>query len=270
MGIARIAILVVAALAAGVAALLVRNMISSDGSANANAPANIVQMPTTEVLTAARGLNRGDRVGRNSLRWQPWPEESLAAGYVTRDRAPDALEDALDATVRVSLSAGEPITTGKIVAAGDSGFMAAVLQPGMRAVSTKISAETGAGGFILPNDHVDLILTETKGSGSSKSSTARTVLENIRVLAIDQTFEETGDDKKKVVVGKTALLELSPSQSELLAMSKASGNLSLALRSLSDSGPDSASKSRPKLSTGTVQFFKYGAESNSPVRSTAQ
>lgn len=269
MGIARIAILVVAALAAGVAALLVRNMISSDSSANANAPANIVQMPTTEVLTASRGLNRGDRVGRNSLRWQPWPEESLASGYITRDRAPDALEDAQDATVRVSLSAGEPITAGKIVAAGDSGFMAAVLQPGMRAVSTKISAETGAGGFILPNDHVDLILTETKGSGNSKSSSARTVLENIRVLAIDQTFEETGEDKK-VVVGKTALLELSPSQSELLAMSKASGNLSLALRSLSDSGPDAVSRSRPKLSTGTVRVFRYGAETNIPVRSTAQ
>jgi len=269
MGTARIAILVVAALAAGVAALLVRNMISSDGSANANAPANIVQMPTTEVLTAASELRRGDKIQRNSLRWQPWPEGSIVPGYVTRDRAPDALEDAKDATVRVSLAAGEPITPGKIVAAGDSGFMAAVLQPGMRAVSTKISAETGAGGFILPNDHVDLILTESSGSGSSKSSSARTVLENIRVLAIDQTFEETDDDKK-VVVGKTALLELTPSQSELLAMSKASGNLSLALRSLSDSGPDAVSRSRPKLSSGTVQFFKYGAQSNIPVRSPAQ
>ena len=266
MGIARIAILVVAALAAGVAALLVRNIASSDGAATANSPANIVQMPTTEVLTAATGLDRGDRIDRGSLRWQPWPEESLATEYVTRERSPNALEDANEATVRVSLSAGEPITSGKIVAAGDTGFMAAVLRTGMRAVSTKITAETGAGGFILPNDHVDVILTESGGSGSSRMSSARTVLENIRVLAIDQTFQETDDDQK-VVVGKTALLELTPSQSELLAMSKASGNLSLALRSLSDSGPDAVANSGPKLSTGSVRVFRYGAESNIPVRS---
>ena len=267
MGIARIAILVVAALAAGVAALLVRNIASSDGSANANSPANIVQMPTTEVLTAAAGLDRGDRIGRNSLRWQAWPEESISSEYITRSRSPNALEEAENATVRVSLSSGEPITSGKIVAAGDTGFMAAVLRSGMRAVSTKISAATGAGGFILPNDHVDVILTES--NSSNKSSTARTVLENIRVLAIDQTFQET-DDEKKVVVGKTVLLELSPSQSELLTASRASGSISLALRSLTDSGPNAVSSAGPKLSTGSVRVFRYGSESNVPVRSSAQ
>lgn len=112
--------------------------------------------------------------------------------------------------------------------------MAAILPSGMRAVSTQISAETGAGGFILPNDRVDVILSRKadRQSGGGDTYTSETILNNVRVLAIDQNVEEKNG--QKVVVGKTATLELTPRQAETLALSHHLGTLSLALRSITD------------------------------------
>jgi pilus assembly protein CpaB len=114
--------------------------------------------------------------------------------------------------------------------------MAAVLDKGMRAVSTEISPETGAGGFILPNDRVDVILSrrdrEAEKAGATETHTSETILSNIRVLAIDQMLGEK--DGQKVVIGKTTTLELTPRQAEMLALSRQLGTLSLALRSLAD------------------------------------
>lgn len=118
--------------------------------------------------------------------------------------------------------------------ANGSGFMAAILPSGMRAVSTEISPETGAGGFILPNDRVDVLLSRRHrgGEGNSEVVSSDIILSDVRVLAIDQTVEEKNG--QKVVVGKTATLELKPKQAETLARSRQSGTLSLALRSLVD------------------------------------
>jgi pilus assembly protein CpaB len=136
--------------------------------------------------------------------------------------------------------------------------MSAILSAGMRAVSTEISAETGAGGFILPNDRVDVILTRSSGSqskGGGDNFVSETILRNVRVLAIDQTVQEK--DGQKVVVGKTTTLELSARQTETLVLSRRRGNLSLALRSLADakpaSGPDTDEDQRtPRDSTLTL------------------
>lgn len=154
--------------------------------------------------------------------------------------------------------AGEPIREAKMIKANGSGFMAAILPSGMRAVSTEISPETGAGGFILPNDHVDVLLSRRdrdaeKASGHD-SFVSETILNNIRVLAIDQAVEEKNG--QKVVVGKTATLELSPRQAETLALSRQLGTLSLALRSLADgSKPVTEDKTQPRGSgINTVRF----------------
>ena len=268
MGIARIAILVVAALSAGVAALLVRNILSEDRSATASAPAQIVQMPTSAVLVASQDLIRGNRINSGSLRWQPWPEDAISPAYIEKSKMPKAIEDSVDAIVRMPMNAGEPVTQGKIVKAGDNGFLAAVLEPGMRAISTKISPESSAGGFILPNDRVDVILSEKKDQGEGRIVVAKTILENVRVLAIDQTIKEK--EGEKVVVGKTATLELYPSQAETLVRSKSVGSLSLALRALADSGPNVEDKAQKVSSTGTVRIFRYGAESSVSVGRSAQ
>ena len=155
--------------------------------------------------------------------------------------------------------AGEPIREAKLIKANGSGYMAAVLDKGMRAVSTEISPETGAGGFTLPNDRVDVILSrrdrDAEKSGSADSHTSETILSNIRVLAIDQTLGEK--DGQKVVIGKTATLELTPRQSETLALSRQLGTLSLALRSLADAGettlPDENATNK-RAGINTVRF----------------
>ncbi len=136
--------------------------------------------------------------------------------------------------------------------------MAAILPTGMRAISTEISPETGAGGFILPNDKVDVILTKRdkaseRSSGAADTINSETILTNIRVLAIDQTVGEK--DGQKVVVGKTATLELKPEQAESLARARQSGTLSLALRSLVDANqPNTNEESGKRDSVDIVRF----------------
>jgi pilus assembly protein CpaB len=171
--------------------------------------------------------------------------------------------------VRAPFIAGEPIREAKLVNAKGSGFMAAILPTGMRAVSTQISPETGAGGFILPNDHVDVILTRKDG-GDIKSGgdqrTSETVLTNIRVLAVDQNVEEKGG--QKVVVGKTATLELVPDQAETLQLARQQGTLTLALRSLIDSQANSADDedSESSKKRGPINTVRYGVSSVSAPR----
>ena len=142
--------------------------------------------------------------------------------------------------------AGEPIREAKLIKAKGSGYMAAILPSGMRAISTDITPETGAAGFILPNDHVDVILSrrdrEAEKAAGVEVHTSETILSNVRVLAIDQTVEEKSG--QRVVVGKTATLELSPRQAETLVLSRTMGQLSLALRSLVDASATSARRRR--------------------------
>ncbi len=133
-----------------------------------------------------------------------------------------------------------------------SGFMAAILPSGMRAVSTQISPETGAGGFILPNDRVDVIMTPRGRDDKGGERTSETILRNVRVLAIDQTVEEKNG--QKVVVGKTATLELSPSQAETLALSQQLGVLSLALRSIADGTLEEKPDDSARHNVNVVRF----------------
>jgi pilus assembly protein CpaB len=156
---------------------------------------------------------------------------------------------------------GEPIREAKLVNAKGSGFMAAILPSGMRAVSTQIAPETSAGGFILPNDHVDVILTRrdneaTKASGTDVQ-TSEIILKNIRILAIDQTLGEK--DGQKVVLGKTATLALSPRQAETLTLAQKLGSISLALRSITDASSDNASSDEDDSSRqSSVNVIRFG------------
>src|SRR6185295_56678 len=158
---------------------------------------------------------------------------------------------------RQSFYTGEPIREAKLIKAKGSGYMAAILPTGMRAISTEISAETGAGGFILPNDHVDVILSrrdrEAEKAAGVEVHSSETILANVRVLAIDQTVEEKNG--QRVVVGKTATLELTPRQAETLTQSRQLGTLSLALRSLLDANKvTETDDSDQKSDINTVRF----------------
>ncbi|HET9904642.1 MAG TPA: Flp pilus assembly protein CpaB [Xanthobacteraceae bacterium] len=229
---ARIIVLLIAVVAGGLAALLA----SRSNNPSAPAPAPVAKIDTVEVLVAAKDISLGQVVGPQDVKWQEWPKSAASAVFVRRDAKANAIQDLAGAIARTPFVAGEPIREAKLIKANGSGFMAAILPPGMRAISTEISPETGAGGFILPNDHVDVILTrrptDTARTGRGNLATSETILTNVRVLAIDQTVEEK--DGQRVVVGKTATLELSPRQAETLALARQLGTLSLALRSIAD------------------------------------
>ena len=254
MKAARIVVLGVAVAAGGLAALMAGRQ--TDAPAPAAEP--VAKLDMTEVLVAKADIGLGQSVSSTDMQWQTWPLAAAGPSFIRKTDKPNAIQDFSGSIARAPMVAGEPIREAKMIKANGSGFMAAILPSGMRAVSTEISPETGAGGFILPNDHVDVLLSrrdrEAEKASGHDSFVSETILNNIRVLAIDQAIEEKNG--QKVVVGKTATVELTPRQAETLALARQLGTLSLALRSLADgSKPVTEDKSQPRSSgINTVRF----------------
>jgi pilus assembly protein CpaB len=254
MKAARLVVLGVAIAAGGLAALL-----AGGGSDEpAPAPAPVAQLDTVDVLIAQRDIGMGHAVAPEDLKWQMWPTAAAGPNMIRKTDKPNAIEEISGSIARGTFSTGEPIQEAKLIKANGSGYMAAVLPKGMRAISTEISPETGAGGFILPGDHVDVILSrrdkEMEKVLNVETHVSETILKNVRVLAIDQTVEEKNG--QKVVVGKTATLELAPRQTEVLALGRQRGTISLALRSIVDgSGRPEGGDSEDK---GGVSIIRFG------------
>jgi len=259
MNIVRIIVLAVAGIAALAAAFFVRGAMQPPADEPAVEQVEAVApAPQTRVLVAARDIGPGERVDAAAFRWTPWPEEAVIPAYLTQEGEPDALDRLAGAVARSSFSAGEPVLDRKLVQPGDAGFMAAVLTPGMRAVAVPISARSGAGGFILPNDRVDIIATEDNERGTA----AAIVVENARVLAIDQTYSEEEDG---AVVGSTATLELTQEQAREVSRAVAVGDVSLALRSVADTSggprlPDGSGQTSTPTGDQVVRVIRYGNE----------
>ena len=215
----------------------------------------------TDVLVAAVAINLGDSVRAEDLKWQQWPVEGVTPGLITRSAEPDAPAKLSGSVARAPFIAGEPIKDQKLIKISEGGVMAAILPSGMRAISTPIREETSAGGFILPNDRVDVILSHKIRVGSKDEPVSEAVLRNIRVLAIGQEIENK--DGEKVATGKTATLELTPRQAELLALAQSMGEISLSLRSLADATPGQAEPTAKigDANASSVKFLKYGVPS---------
>lgn len=297
---ARIAVIGVAAVAAIGLALVVRAM-GSGGEPTATATAAPVETrPMAQVLVAAQDLAPGQRLTEADLAWKEWAVDEVNPAFITDGSVPipsaekseeeinaeaeaakpegavasvtraatnlatgGAKADYVGSVVREPILAGEPIIARKIVRAGDSGYMAAYLEPGMRAMSIAIGVETSAGGFILPGDRVDVVLTREMENASTEGSRnkfdSRTVLQNLKVLAIDQATR-LGDDAQ-TVVGATATLEVSPQDGEALALAVAEGDLSLSLRSYADTGgPSGRTYARAaQVQPSAVRVYRGGA-----------
>jgi len=250
MNTARIVVLTIAVGAGGVAAYLAR------GSDNTSPPPEpVVQLQTVDVLVAKSDIGLGQSVVPDDLVWQTWPAASASNSFIRRSERPDATKEVTGSIARAPFIAGEPIREPKLVKANGSGFMAAILPTGMRAISTEISPETGAGGFILPNDRVDVIVT-LQVSETPKAFAARTLLRDVRVLAVDQTFAQ--DKDQKTVIAKTATLELSPQQSEVVSAASSTGVVSLALRALGDNANTDVAMNSNKYNNGVVSVIRYG------------
>ena len=258
MNTQRIIVLGFALVAACGAAFLVRGMLGGGGTPSVQAkiaPA----MAMSEVLVASTSLSPGQALTPEQVRWEKWPSSTVDPSFITHASAGNAENIVKGTVVRMMILPGQPITNAAIVHGDASGFMAATLGEGMRAVSIAISTDSGAGGFILPNDRVDVILTR-KASGNGGRGSAKTILSNLRVLAVDQTFSQEKDTR--TVVGKTATVEVSPEQAEAISAAGISGMLSLALRPLSEASAaslDDAARKRSSTSyDGAVSVIRYG------------
>lgn len=184
-----------------------------------------------KVLVAAKGLPTGTLIKPNHVEWRSWPKDGLNKTYIVRSKRKKA--EFIGAVVRHPVAAGQPISDGSLVRPGERGFMAAVLTPGMRAVSVPVDRTTGISGFVFPGDRVDLLLTHKFQKGGDKNRkvgrASETVLAGVRVLGVDQT---TDDQSGKAKVAKTATIEVTPRQAEMVAVATQLGKLSLSLRSL--------------------------------------
>ncbi len=276
MGKMRVVVLGLAVGSAALAGLLAKGYI---GKKPTTEVVEINKVAMAEVLVASRDLQMGERLAEGSIAWREWPKSNVAISMITRDAKANAKEEFTQARARLAIFEGEPIVDKKIVLPGQGGFMSAILPKGMRAISVAISARSSAGGFILPNDRVDVILTE-KLADKDKSVVSETVLTNVRVLAINQTFrqDETGDTVT-VAEGKTATLELEPQQAEVVSSIESKGELSLSLRSIAENDGKSLDEGGPKLAgeyggekkkkgtnAGDLLYVRYGIESVSSSR----
>jgi pilus assembly protein CpaB len=226
---ARTLILFVVALSlAGGTAMLVRSFLAQkNGEVEAEALAR--PAPTQKFVLVAKGaILRGQILKPQDFSWQVWPEGGIDKNYIqTGTRTAESFAGWV---ARDPFAAGEPISDAKIVSPGSRGFLAAVLRPGMRAISVPVTATSGISGFIFPGDEVDILIThQLTGHDEAQHKAAETVLQDVRVIGIDQKLDsKTGE----ALVAHTATLEVTPKQSEMIAVAAEIGKLSLSLRSL--------------------------------------
>ncbi|MGD9481387.1 Flp pilus assembly protein CpaB [Shinella sp. G-2] len=255
---ARIIILAVAVVSAGVAGFLALQIAQGGGTSVVETQTVVEREPTINVLVAKESLPVGARLTPEAIAWAAWPEGSIVEGFITDQNRPDAMETLNGAIARMPIFNGEPIRQEKI-ADSSNRIMSSLLPSGKRAVATEISVATGAGGFILPNDRVDVIMVR---KGEAGAYLTENVLSNVRVLAIDQQIQENPDGSK-ATIGTTATLELTPDQTKVIAVAQQMAErLSLALRSVADAQEPDTSAADYLLSGGDgrpqVQVIKTG------------
>ncbi|GGX65217.1 Flp pilus assembly protein CpaB [Litorimonas cladophorae] len=237
------------------------NNLSAPAAAPVQAAATpeiqIQEVEYVPVLAIDADLSTGQRISEEMLTSIKWPAEALTANLINLNDMPDAKAEFVNSLARQPLAQGETLNRSKVIMAGDSGVMAALLAPGMRAVTTRISVDTAAGGFIQPGDRVDIIMRETytvrrdNNAGQATQSRverqnlfiAQTLFENVKVLAIDQTFT-TGAESGAAIPGSTATFELSQSDAELLQEAEGYGDIYLTLRGANGSGYKGRSAAR--------------------------
>ena len=241
-------------------------------------PQVIIQEAAVEyvsVLAIDADVSVGDRISEGIITEIEWPAEAVTSNLIKTEDQPDAKQEFINALARTPMVAGETLTREKVIMAGDSGIMAAILKPGMRAVTVRISVDTAAGGFIQPGDKVDIILRENFQVRRPQNDTsartierdnifiAKTLFENVKVLAIDQTFT-SGPENGAAIPGSTATFELSQPDAELLQESTGYGDIFLTLRGVNGANYKARSAARitrteeEETAQTTISVFRAG------------
>lgn len=263
----RIVLLLVALLAGGLAAFL---------ATRGNRPADvivsepqIIQEARTQILVAVAPIGVGERLSTKTVAWQDWPEGAVRPEYISVASAPDALTTLSGAVARFEMFPGDPVLERKIVRT-EQGYLSAVLEKGKRGVSIAVGAASASGGYIVPNDHVDVVLTHAGPSGQI----SETILENVKVLAIGARLGETGatgaadpdnpDDPRAGMFSDSAIatLELDPVQGETIINASKIGPLSLALRSITDFSGGAREVNDRRTRNQAIRVIRYGVEQN--------
>lgn len=254
MNKARLAVLAIAILGGGGAAM----MLGGSPPPPPEKKVVVQQIPMDGVLVASRNIDVGTRVQPGDLRWTEWPRDSIASELIRRSSSPNALEEFNEAVARSQFFAGEPIRRERLVQGQRSGFLAASLPPGFRAVAINIdqTGASSAGGFILPNDRVDVISTTRDSGGGGENFESRTILSNVRVLAIGQNVQERNGER--FVIGGHATLEVDPGQAETLILAQRMGQLSLSLRSIMDQSKTENVEEASGSSDSSIAIVRYG------------
>ncbi|SDA83454.1 Flp pilus assembly protein CpaB [Mesorhizobium qingshengii] len=269
MPASRLIILSVAVAAAGGAGYVAKNMVAPPPQVTVESGPKAPAVALQDVLVLSGDVPMGNQLN-NNIAWQSWPADGINANFITRAAEPEALDKLKGSVARMTMYTGEPLRRSKLIGEGQS-FMSSILPSGMRAVATAISADTSAGGFILPNDFVDVIMTRKADAGNGGTNfNTETILKNIRVLAIDQTIQED-EEGKKTRVGQTATLELTPRQAEIITVAQQMADrLTLALRAISDTQEKNLDEADYLVSgngrRGTVRLIKSGEVSEVGAR----
>ena len=241
----------VAILLAGGTAMLVRSWLAQQRTVEAEAAPMPPPPVQKSVLVARSAVPRGQILKPADLEWQVWHDGGINHAYI--QKGSKTIEDFAGWVARDPFAPGDPITEGKIVQPGKSGFLAAALQPGMRAVSVPVTVTSGISGFVFPGDQVDILITHPlavsgKGEGVPHQA-SETVLHDVRVLAVDQKLDSKGGE---AIIAHTATLEVTPKQSEVIAVASEMGKLSLSLRSLATPpGEETTTDSADNPDSGT-------------------
>ncbi len=261
MGLSRIILLIVALLAGGLAAFLATRGTPPE-QVVVEGPTQIIEEKKAKVLVAKAPIGVGQRITAETIEWQDWPEFAVRPEYISEAVLPDAPTKMLDAVARFEFFPGEPIIEKKLVHS-DQGYLSAVLTKGMRGVSVPVSADAAAGGFVLPNDRVDVVL--------SRGGVSQTILANVKVLAIGTRLGEAGttgekadpeNPKADVFQGGTiATLELTPAQGELIINAAKVGTLSVVLRSIADFNPSLGDNVNNETSRA-IRMIRFGVGSD--------
>lgn len=257
MSARQLIVLVIAAIAAIGALLLIRSMNAPRQQAQ-EAPAAIVG---EEVLVAARDIAQGAALTPSDLKVVAFPSNVVTDSFVRIAGAPSAQADYVGAVTRRAFVQGEPIIASAVIQPDGRGFMAAQLEPGYRAVAVEIEQSNAVGGYIQPNDRVDVLVALKVEGGEDNQVRSDTIIEDARVLAVgDKTQTQTTGDSPEIIDAGVAVLELTPADARALAQAQKVGDVSLALRGVQIETVGLARSGRAlSQGAGAVRIHAFGA-----------
>lgn len=260
MSVRQLIVLGVALLAAVGALFMVRGIA---GRPAAKATPVVAELGP-RVLVASKDIQAGIALQPSDLEWRVWTPTAMSPSFIEETEDAKAVETYTGAIARQSMLAGEPLIAERVVKPGEQGFMAAMVKPGLRAVAISISAENAVAGFIMPNDHVDVLLTrkvQLSGGNGGEEARSDIILQDVRVLAIEDNFRRpTGDEADDPIHGDTATLELSARDAETLSLADELGDVSLVLRGIENEPLQGAGSSQARRGAGVLAQSESGDE----------